>query len=93
MTHTASDMDTSDITITLMVFSILRETLGFKKKTLTLSEGATVDELLDRMSQEHPVFEDYRSSVRIALNCHYVEGDTVISDGSEIALITPVSGG
>lgn len=46
-----------------------------------------------RLIAAHPDLERFRSSVRLARNSEYVGRDARFSDGDEVALIPPVSGG
>ncbi|HXG37433.1 MAG TPA: MoaD/ThiS family protein, partial [Bacteroidota bacterium] len=41
----------------------------------------------------NPKFEQWKSSLRLAVNLEYVNSDHPLQDGDEVAVIPPVSGG
>ena len=56
--------------------------------------GAETDGLdLDRLAEAHAPVAKHRPVVRLAVNRRYVPTETALTDGDEVALITPVSGG
>ena len=81
------------IQVTVLLFSVLRESMGRSTLAVDLSPNATVADLLDRLSSEYPAIRDYRSSLRVGVNATYARVDQTLSAGDEVALITPVSGG
>lgn len=83
----------ASIRLRVLLFSVLRERLGTDALTFTLAPPATGADLLDRLTDEYPVVGAYRSVIRLAVNQSYVPAGTSLSDGDEVALITPVSGG
>ena len=81
------------ICITLKLIAIYQETLGVPEKTLTLPAGTTVEEVLNQIIQENPTLTKWRELTRFGLNLQFVVADTTLSDGDELVLIPPVSGG
>jgi len=55
--------------------------------------GLTADGLLAKLLEEYPGLRPLAPSLQMAVNHEYVEGDHRISDGDEVAVIPPVSGG
>jgi molybdopterin synthase catalytic subunit len=53
----------------------------------------TVGELLAQCGQQYPKLLPWLPHVRVAVNCEYVKGRTLLHPGDEIALIPPVAGG
>lgn len=82
-----------DLTVRVLLFSVLREGVGAGELTVALPAGATGVDLLDRLGAEHPEVARHRPVVRLAVNRRYVPLETGLADGDEVALITPVSGG
>lgn len=80
-------------TVTVLFFSVLREKTGTAEETVSLSHPARGADLLDALMAEYPALQDHRASIRLAVNERYVSRDTVLQEGDEVALITPVSGG
>ncbi|MBY0275233.1 molybdopterin converting factor subunit 1 [Candidatus Binatia bacterium] len=80
------------MTVRVRFFASLRERLRTSEASRELSPGATVDDLLRTLRAEFP---DLASSgrVSIAVNAEYVDARHPLSDGDEVALIPPVSGG
>ena len=79
--------------ITVKLFALLREKAGTDTIHLQVPENATVSQALEALQQQHPILEPYFTTVRLSLRMEFVEADTVLSAGDEVALIPPVSGG
>ena len=80
--------------ITVKLFALLKERAGSDE--LRVAAGsATIAELLLTIAREHPALSDLLSQGRVmtALNQEMVKADTPISDGDEVALMPPFSGG
>ena len=80
-------------TFQVLLFSVLRQRIGEGSLTLDLETPATGADLLDRLEAQHPVIGEYRPVLRLAVNQEYVPETVSLSEGDEVALITPVSGG
>ena len=76
----------------VFLFASYRESVGFGRLTLYLDEGATVRDLVQAMRSRFPRLPE-PSRIVVAVNNEYQEHDFVLSDGDEVALIPPVSGG
>ncbi|MEM9264345.1 MAG: MoaD/ThiS family protein [Cyanobacteria bacterium P01_F01_bin.13] len=81
------------ISITLKLFAAYQDALGCTDMTMTLPEGTTVQELCDRICDQHPILKKWQSLTRFGINLQFVEADTPLSDGDEVVFIPPVSGG
>jgi molybdopterin synthase catalytic subunit len=74
--------------VTVRLFAGLRERAGAGRRELELPEGATVADVWPALDLgEEP------GGLVYAVNRSYTEQDAVLSDGDEIGLIPPVSGG
>ena len=80
------------MTLRVLLFDVLRRTLG-PDVVAEVGEVATGADLLAVLAAEHPVIAEHQSVIRLAVNLRYVPLDTVLKEGDEVALITPVSGG
>ena len=60
---------------------------------MSIEDGATVDEVFDSMAEEFPALAAMKASLKFAVNQEFVEMDQRLSDGDEMAVIPPVSGG
>ena len=67
--------------------------MGSRQLDLDIPSGATVNDLLERLESRYPGFRRYRSILLMSVNEEYVDRHAVISDGDEVALFPPVSGG
>lgn len=79
--------------VKLRFFAIYREMAGAKEAELELEKEATVAQLLERLSQKFPQITINRAATLVAVNREYVDADFALTDGDEVALIPPVSGG
>jgi MoaE-MoaD fusion protein len=79
--------------IRLRYFAIVREIMGQSRETMDLPEGATVGDVMARITAAHPRLDGASRSIMLMVNQEYVLADHVLADGDELALIPPVSGG
>jgi molybdopterin converting factor subunit 1 len=75
------------------LFAILRERAGASEVVLHLRPGATVAHAADALGEKFPDLQTFLPRVAYALNESYAKRDTPLSEGDELALIPPVSGG
>jgi MoaE-MoaD fusion protein len=74
-------------------FAGLREQFGASELTLELPDGASVAGILSRLDAEHPGVRLGERRFTVAVNRAFARPDHVLSEGDEMALIPPVSGG
>lgn len=79
--------------VTVRLFALIREKAGTDSLALDLPDGAVVEQAIDAIRHEHPVLAPYLDNLRFSLRMDFVEGDATLSDGDEVVLIPPVSGG
>jgi molybdopterin synthase catalytic subunit/molybdopterin converting factor small subunit len=75
------------VRVTVRVFAGLREQLGFAGRELELPEGARARDVCAALGVEPPV------GLLYAIGREYAAADALLSEGDEVALIPPVSGG
>ena len=78
--------------VRVLLFASYREKTGVGRLTLDLNDGATVGDMACAMRSKFPGLPESERIV-VAVNNEYQEHDFVLSDGDEVALIPPVSGG
>lgn len=78
--------------VQVLFFASLRERTGRKTMEVEIDAGATAEALLQQLRQDIPGMTG-AGRISVAVNEEYVEPNHVLSDGDEIALIPPVSGG
>lgn len=81
------------MTIRVLLFATLADQVGHQQLTLTLSDKATVSDAVDRLTAEYRAVAQMREQLAMAVNMEYVTANRVLSEGDELALIPPVSGG
>ncbi len=67
--------------------------MGVGQVESELNEGATVGDLLKSLHAEYPRLADLTSRTVISVNQEFVSVDDLLSDGDEVAIFPPVSGG
>jgi len=81
----------------ILYFAWLRERIGVSEEDVEPpADVTTVAALLDWLAARGPRFADVlkdRAVVRVAVNQDYAQPDHPVSDGDEIALFPPVTGG
>ncbi len=84
---------TDQISVRVRTFAGVREALGLAETTVQLAPGSDIARLLVRLDELHPAAGLSNRRFGIALNRAYVPLSACLSDGDEVALIPPVSGG
>src|SRR5579859_7232426 len=79
--------------VSVLLFAAVREAVGERRLTLDLAEGATLRDLSACLAESYPAARSLLPAVAFAVDDEYVAGDRVLSEGSEVELIPPVSGG
>lgn len=79
--------------ITIRYFASIREVIGRPSEIRDVPEKTTAGELIDQVVREYPAIDGLRRASRIMLNQDYADPTQLLSDGDELALIPPVSGG
>jgi molybdopterin converting factor small subunit len=77
--------------VRLLFFGATAEAVGKREIILALDRPAVASEAVQMITDEHPGIK--RHKLLTALNQEYVTGDTLLSDGDELAIFTAVSGG
>lgn len=79
--------------ITVRLFASLKDRAGRSQTTVTLTEPATVQNLLEALTRAHPQLTEALPITLTAVNLMYVARSTPLHPGDEVALFPPVSGG
>lgn len=79
--------------VTVRLFAGYRERAGKGSLSLDLPAQATVGALVDEVMRRHPNLTDEPDALVAAVNDEYRDHGFMLSDGDEVALIPPVSGG
>jgi molybdopterin synthase sulfur carrier subunit len=83
--------------IDLLYFAWVRERIGVDGETLPFpAEVATVADLFDWLTTRSPAHAAAladRSALRVSVNQVFAQPDTPVTDGCEVAIFPPVTGG
>lgn len=81
------------MTIHLKLFAIVRDRAGRSQIDLELPEGSTVEQAAAELGRQFPQIESFLKRAAFAVNQDYVSRVRPLSNGDEVAVIPPVSGG
>ena len=81
------------MTVQILLFASLKDALGCSQLALEVPAGASVAQVLALLEQRQPQIASFLPHVRVARNLDYAGAEDVLSEGDELALIPPVSGG
>jgi molybdopterin synthase catalytic subunit len=76
------------VRVAVKLFAALREQAGLRERELELADGARVDDVWPALG-----LGDEPRGLVYAVNRAYADRDAPLTDGDEVALIPPVSGG
>ena len=83
----------AQIRVHVRLFAMQRELAGTRALDLPLAVGATIEDAWLALVERFPVLAPGRAAVRFARNGGYAPAETQLTDGDEVAMIPPVSGG
>lgn len=84
---------TDTLRITALLFGQAREWAGASSVDLTLSAPATVESAFAVLKTRHPKLADLERSLLFAVNEEYASRSHLLTDGDQLAVLPPVSGG
>ena len=79
--------------VKVLYFAQLRERFGVDSADVSLGAGGSVTSLMSALFPDENERERMFGYVQPAVNQKVVPYDTLLSEGDEVALITPVAGG
>jgi len=79
--------------IRLLAFASAGDALGASEMDLEMPEGSRVADLRARLDRDHPKMAPLWPRLAVAVDGRVVPPETPLSDGAEVALLPPVSGG
>lgn len=77
--------------VRVLPFGVLKESLGSEPFSVDLPGGATVADLLARISLQAPVVE--KLGIAVSVNAEYADPSQMLRESDEVGLLPPVSGG
>ena len=79
--------------VRILHFASFRDAAGRDSDVRELSEGSRVRDLWACLGREVPLFARFESMPPAAVNREYVNADTELREGDEVAFLPPVAGG
>jgi len=79
--------------IRVVAFATAADALGAPEREMEVPDGTRVAELRRHLEEEHPDLTALWPRIAVAVDGEIARGETPIRDGSEVALLPPVSGG
>lgn len=74
-------------------FSICRDITGDETVEFILPDGATGEDFWRKVIERYPSLAPFRGQSRLAVNMEYADNLIKLSNGDEVCIIPPVSGG
>lgn len=81
------------MTITVLAFAQAREALGAGSLRIDLPDGSRVADALGALQARYPGLGPLRPHLAVAVDRELASSDQALRDGTELALLPPVSGG
>jgi len=72
----------------ILAFAAVRERAGFSELEVRVDPSETPRGILRRVAPQLPI-----ENLRAAIDCEYWDWNAPVGDGTELAIIPPVSGG
>ncbi len=79
--------------VRVLFFGVLKDTLKRDSEAVDLPQNAAVNTLLDHYRSTTSQLDRVWPALAVAVNEHYVSASHLLSEGDEVALLPPVSGG
>ena len=81
------------ISIKVRLFAALKEIIGKNQLYLQIPEGSTVRDVIAVIEETYPAVKKIIKISKYAVNMEYTETEKKLTEGDEITIIMPVSGG
>jgi molybdopterin converting factor subunit 1 len=79
--------------VRVLLFAIIRDAAKTAEVDVELPAASVAKSAIDSVASQFPQITPYLARAAVAVNRRYATIDTPISDGDEVAIIPPVSGG
>jgi molybdopterin converting factor subunit 1 len=86
-------VDLPAMRVNLLYFASFRDAAGLSEQVRELPEGTRVGQLWEAVARDIPRLAAFPTMPPAAVNREYVDGETVLIDGDEVAFLPPVAGG
>ena len=79
--------------IRVQFYAQLRDLIGKHELDVSLAEGETVRDLLEKVYAQQPALRPHDKSILIGAGVEFVDRNYKLTPGEEIAIMPPVQGG
>ena len=80
----------------ILYFAKLKQLIGKSEETICIERKKKISQVINELKKRNDVYNfafKEINSLQYAVNCEYVDLDTFVTDGDELAIFPPVSGG
>jgi molybdopterin converting factor subunit 1 len=81
------------VRVKVLFFGRLKETAGRSEESAEIADGASIEQLFARFTDQHPGLAPFRASLVASRNQEFAAWSTPLHSGDEVAFLPPVSGG
>jgi MoaE-MoaD fusion protein len=81
------------VRIRVLFFGILRDVTGLREDSIDVPEGGQASAVFDQYAARFPRLRELSASIVLAVNQKFCAPSARLSDGDELAMLPPVSGG
>jgi MoaE-MoaD fusion protein len=81
------------VRIRVLFFGILRDVTGLREDSIDVPEGGQASAVFDQYAAQFPRLREMSASIVLAVNQKFCAPSTRLSEGDELAMLPPVSGG
>ena len=81
------------MTVHVLLFARAKDLAGRSSVSLELPDGETVAGLRRALAEAYPRLAEFQARCAVAVGGELVGDETGLSEGAEVALLPPVSGG
>lgn len=86
-------MSDSDTAVKVLLFGAAADLAGVRETKLAPPENGSLGALWEALAAEYPKLSPMRETLAFAVNGEYATAEASVSNGDEIAVLPPVSGG
>ena len=79
--------------LNVRLFALYRERAGRSLVSVSVSDEATVADLIDEVRRQLPSLAPPEVQIVVAVNTDYADSEVALHPGDDVCLIPPVSGG
>ncbi len=79
--------------VKVLYFASFREVAGVSKEAYELEEGSTLESLQNIILTKHPELKAQWDLAIVSVNRKYCRSNTILTDGAEVGVLPPISGG